>query len=87
MAGVLVSSCGVGLLSSCFGQGFSLTLAMWGEALSQVWYVGSSLVVSSCTFIFVLWLLLSCSDVCLGSSLVVAWCSFLVVLRSYIHFP
>ena len=33
-----------------------------------------------------LWLLLSCSDVCLGSPLVVAWCYSLGVLRSYYQF-
>ena len=43
-------------------------------------YVGSFQVVVSGTSLLVLWMLLSCSDVCLGSSLVVAWCSSLVVL-------
>ena len=33
-----------------------------------------------------LWVLLSCSDVCLGSSLAVVWCYSLVVLRPYSRF-
>ena len=62
-----ISSCG-GLLSRSIGQGFS---AMCGVALLQMWGVGSSLaslVVVSWTSLIVLWVLLSCSDVCLGSS-------------------
>ena len=72
-----ISSCG-GLLSRSIGQGFS---AMCGVALLQMWGVGSSLaslVVVSWTSLIVLWVLLSCSDVCLGSSLVVTWCSSVV---------
>jgi len=50
----------------------------------QMWCVGSSIVVVSCTALFVLWVLLSCSDVCLCSTLVLTWCSSLVVLKSYL---
>ena len=78
------SSCGEYLLFNCIVQGFSSTVAMWGEALLQMWCVGSSLVVSSCTSIFVPWVLLSCSA---WVPLVVVWRSSLVVLRSYLIFP
>ena len=81
------SSCGEYLLVNCIVQGFSSTVAMWGGALLQMWCVGSSLVVSSCTSIFVPWVLLFFSDVCLHFSLVMAWFSSLVVLRSYLIFP
>ena len=44
-------------------------------AVLQVWYVGFSQIVASCTSLIVLWVLLSCSNVYLSPSLVVTWCS------------
>jgi len=82
--GGLVSSCGGGFLSSCIGRGFSSIVPMCGRALLQMWCVGTSLVVASCTSLVMPWMLLSSSDVCLGSSFVVSWCSSLIMLRSYL---
>ena len=62
VVGGQVSTCG-GLLSSCIGQRFSAIVALCGGALLQMWCVGSSLTVASCTTLIVLWVILSCSDV------------------------
>ena len=48
-----VSSCGGGLLSIGDAQGFSSIFAMFSEVLLQMWYVGSSLDVASCTSLIV----------------------------------
>ena len=57
-----VSSCGGGLLSIGYGQGFSSIFAMCSGVLLQLWCVGCTLDVSSFTSLIVLWVLLSCSD-------------------------
>ena len=79
--GVQVSSCGVGLLSSCIGQGLSSTVSHVG------WGTFSGVVCRLLSSCLELHFYLSCSEGYLGCSLVVVWCSFLVVLRSYLDLP
>ena len=54
VVGSQLSNCGAGLLSRCIGQGFSSIAEMCCGACLQMWCVGSSLVVASCTALIIL---------------------------------
>ena len=59
VVGGQISNCGGGLLSRYIGQGFSSIAEMCSGALRQMWCVGASLVVASCSALIVPWVLLS----------------------------